>query len=148
MSMAATEPKLPVSNISSIQFDGVKEKCFAALNDDLNSPIAIAHLFDGVKMINSIDAGTQTINAEDLNALKSFYKTMVFGILGLKEEDSTDSADNEVLSGTVELLIQLRRDAKANKDWGTADKIRDELNSIGIELKDTKEGVDWNLKKK
>ncbi len=71
---------------------------------------------------------------------------MVFDILGLKEEQTGDSGDNEVLAGTVELLIQLRKDAKANKDWGTADKIRNELNTIGVELKDTKDGVDWNLK--
>ena len=112
----------------------------------MNSPIAIAHLFDGVKMINSIKAGTEKISAADLEDLKVFYNAVVFDILGLKEEGDAGSGSNEVLGGAVELLINLRKDAKANKDWGTADKIRDELNAIGIELKDTKDGVEWSLK--
>ena len=146
MNAIETLRDVEASNESTIDFSLIKEKCFAALNDDLNSPIAIAHLFDGVKMINSIKAGAESISAKDLEELKSFYNTMVFQILGLKEEDAAGSGNDEVLSGAIELLIQLRKDAKTNKDWGTADKIRDELNSIGIELKDTKNGVDWNLK--
>uniref|UniRef100_UPI0032177361 cysteine--tRNA ligase n=1 Tax=uncultured Draconibacterium sp. TaxID=1573823 RepID=UPI0032177361 len=146
MSAIKALDELSASENSSVEIQPLKEKCFEALNDDLNSPIAIAHLFDGVKMINSIKAGTEKISATDLEELRSFYKTMVFDILGLKIEETADSGDNEVLAGAVELLIQLRKDAKANKDWGTADKIRDELNAIGIELKDTKDGVDWSLK--
>jgi len=146
MSGIKTLNELTVSDDSTVQIQSLKEKCFAALNDDLNSPIAIAHLFDGVKIINSIKAGTEQISENDLEELKSFYSTMVFDILGLKEEETAESGENEVLEGAIELLIQLRKDAKANKDWGTADKIRDELNTIGIELKDTKDGVDWNIK--
>ncbi len=146
MAAIKTLDELSVSATSSVDIQPLKEKCFDALNDDLNSPIAIAHLFDGVKMINSIKAGKEQISAADLEDLKSFYKAMVNDILGLKEETAASSGHNEILAGTVELLINLRRDAKANKDWGTADKIRDELNAIGIEIKDTKEGVDWNLK--
>ena len=131
---------------SSIDVSSLKEKCFAALNDDLNSPIAIAHLFDGVKMINSIKAGNEQISKSDLDELTSFYHAMVFDILGLKQEQTTDSEKNEILSGAVELLINLRKEAKANKDWATSDRIRNELNEIGIELKDTKEGVEWKLK--
>ena len=71
---------------------------------------------------------------------------MIFDVLGFKEEQRTEAGDNEILDNTVELLLSLRKEAKANKDWGTADKIRDKLNAIGIEIKDTKEGVDWNLK--
>ena len=146
MTAMQTLSELSASAESTLDFSSIREKCFDALNDDLNSPIAIAHLFDGVKMINSVKAGSEKISAQDLEALKSFYNTMVFDILGLKAEAAPESGNNEVLSRAVELLIQLRKDAKANKDWGTADKIRDELNSIGIELKDTKDGVDWNLK--
>ncbi|MCY1721745.1 cysteine--tRNA ligase [Prolixibacteraceae bacterium Z1-6] len=146
MNAIKTLDELTASESSSVEILPLKEKCFEALNDDLNSPIAIAHLFDGVKLINSIKAGTEKISSHDLEELKSFYKTMAFDILGLKVEEAGESGENAVLAGAVELLIQLRKDAKANKDWGTADKIRDELNAIGIELKDTKEGVDWNLK--
>ncbi len=146
MTAIKTLEEIETSESSTVEISSLKEKCFTALNDDLNSPIAIAHLFDGVKMINSINAGKEKISPADLKDLTTFYHSLVFDILGLKEEQATNSGDNEVLSGTVELLIQLRKDAKANKDWGTADKIRDDLNKIGVELKDTKEGVDWNLK--
>lgn len=146
MSAVKTLAELQSSAESTVETSTLKEKCFAALSDDLNSPIAIAHLFDGVKIINSIKAGKEKISENNLTELKSFYNTVVFEILGLKEEQLSESGDDEVLAGTVELLIELRKNAKENKDWGTADKIRDDLNEIGVELKDTKEGVDWNLK--
>jgi len=146
MAAISTLNELTASEKSSVEIAPLKEKCFAALSDDLNSPIAIAHLFDGVKMINSIKAGNETISAADLDDLKSFYKTFVFDVLGLKEEQAAGSGDNHILAETMELLINLRKDAKTNKDWATADKIRDELNTIGIELKDTKDGAEWSLK--
>jgi cysteinyl-tRNA synthetase len=131
---------------STVDVATLKEKCYAALNDDLNSPIAIAHLFDGVRMINSVKAGKDTINSADLHELKSFFNTMVFDILGLKNEETAGSEDNDVLKGAVELLLNLRLQAKKNKDWDTADKIRDELTALGVEVKDTKDGFEWNLK--
>ena len=135
--------ELQVSEQSTIEILPLKEKCFTALNDDLNSPIAIAHLFDGVKMINSIKAGTEKISAAELKDLKSFFHAVVFDILGLKPETAANSGENEILKGAVELLIKLRNEAKANKDWATSDKIRNDLNAIGIEMKDTKDGVEW-----
>lgn len=146
MTAVKTLSELVPSPNSTIEIISLKEKCFAALNDDLNSPIAIAHLFDGVKMINSIKAGNEQISKTDIDELTSFYHTVVFDILGLKQEQTTDSGKNEILSGAVELLINLRKEAKANKDWATSDRIRNALNEIGIELKDTKEGVEWKLK--
>lgn len=146
MTAIGTLKELEASEKSSTEFSSVKEKCFAALNDDINTPIAISYLFDGVKIINSIKAGKERISAKDLEDVTSFYNTVVFGILGLKEENTPDNGNDEILSGAVELLINLRKEAKANKDWATSDKIRNELNDLGIELKDTKEGVEWNLK--
>lgn len=146
MNAIKTLDEITVSEISTIDIPSLKEKCFAALNDDLNSPIAIAHLFDGVKMINSVKAGTEKVSAKDLSELKTFYHSIVFDILGLKQEQATDPGESEILAGTVELLIKLRGEAKTNKDWATSDKIRNELNAIGIELKDTKEGVEWKVK--
>ncbi len=145
MAAVKTLENLVASKKSTVEISSLKEKCFAALNDDINSPVAIAHLFDGVKMINSINTGNEKISAEDLSDLKLFYNSMVFDILGFKEEQS-DSNDNVVLDKSIELLLTLRKEAKANKDWATADKIRDELIAIGIVIKDTKDGVDWNLK--
>ena len=146
MAAVSTLNELTASDKSTIEIATLKKKCLAALSDDLNSPIAIAHLFDGVKMINSIKAGNETISATDLEDLKGFYHAVVFDVLGLKEEQAAGSGDNHILAETMELLILLRKDAKTNKDWATADKIRDELNAIGIELKDTKDGAEWSLK--
>lgn len=146
MNAVKTLDDLQVSDVSTIDISALKEKCFAALNDDLNSPIAIAHLFDGVKMINSIKAGIEKISETDLADLKLFYHSVVFDILGLKKEQTADTGESDILKGTVELLIKLRNEAKANKDWATSDKIRNELNTIGIEMKDTKDGVEWKLR--
>ncbi len=146
MTAVKTLEELQPSNESTIEIDSLKEKCFAALNDDLNSPIAIAHLFDGVKMINSIKAGKEKISDIVLSDLKAFFNNVVFDVLGFKVEKADGSGGGEVLAGTVKLLLELRKNAKTNKDWGTADKIRDNLNEIGIEIKDTKDGADWNLK--
>ena len=147
MTAMVTLGKLQASQTSTVEIAPLKEKCLDALNDDLNSPIAIAHLFDGVKMINSIKNGREKISVEDLEELKSFFNSMVFGILGLKPEEKADSEDDdEVLKGTINLLLQLRMEAKTNKDWGTADKIRSELNALGVEIKDSKDGFEWRIK--
>ena len=145
MSAIKTISQLQHAKESTVDIETLKQNVFKALNDDLNSPIAIAHLFDGVKLINSIKAGNEKISEKDLIDLNLFYKSVVFDILGLKEEEK-EAETSEVLSGAVELLIQLRKEAKLNKNYATADKIRNDLNTIGIELKDTKDGVEWNLK--
>ena len=131
---------------STVDFSAIKENCFEALSDDLNSPIAIAHLFDGVRIINSVKAGIEQLSAADLADLKAFFNAVVFDILGLETENKSGSGENELLANVVEMLIQLRKEAKANKDWATSDRIRNELNAIGIEIKDTKDGVEWKLK--
>ncbi len=138
--------KLSASKTSTVNVEEWRKNCLDALNDDLNSPVAIAHLFDAVRMINSILTGKDTITKEDLNTFRVFFKTMVFDILGLKEAGESHSETGEMLDKTVELLLNLRLEAKKKKDWATADKIRDELTRLGIEVKDTKEGYEWNLK--
>ncbi len=142
-----TLEKLPVSEESTIDVAGLREKCFAALNDDLNSPVAIAHLFDGVRMINSANAGQEKITQNDRNELKQLFQTIAVDILGLAPGTSpADEKSDEMLGKTIEFLLNLRVDAKSNRDWATADKIRDGLNALGIEIKDTKEGFEWSLK--
>jgi cysteinyl-tRNA synthetase len=143
---AETIEKLPVSEQSTVDVAGLKEKCYAALNDDLNSAVAIAHLFDGVRMINSIKAGQEKITDSDLKELKSFFHTFVFEILGLKPEKAEGQGDNEILNNIIDLVLSLRLEAKTRKDWATSDKIRNELNALGIEIKDSKEGFEWSLK--
>ncbi|HSM46953.1 MAG TPA: cysteine--tRNA ligase [Draconibacterium sp.] len=143
MNAVKTLDELSASDNSTVDISSIKEKCFAALYDDLNSPVAIAHLFDGVRIINSVKAGIEKISALDLAEFKSFYHSMVFDILGLKSEETGGSNQNELLNDVMELLINLRKEAKANKDWATSDKIRNKLNALGIEMKDTKDGVEW-----
>ncbi|MBR8534365.1 cysteine--tRNA ligase [Carboxylicivirga sediminis] len=139
--------KLQASDSSSFSVAELKEKCYAALNDDLNTPILIAHLFDAVKSINSMLAGKASLTTEDLLSLKQLMHDMVIDILGLSINTSGSSEGNdELLSETINLLLNLRIDAKANKDWGTADKIRNELQALGVEIKDTKDGFEWSIK--
>ncbi|NLO03404.1 MAG: cysteine--tRNA ligase [Bacteroidales bacterium] len=138
---------LPDSGNSTVDVSGLKEKTFAALSDDLNSPVAIASLFDGVKIINSVKNGTDHLSKQDIEDLKLFFHTVIFDILGLVDEKDKDGAKDEVLNKVVELLLNLRVEAKSRKDWHTADSIRDGLNSLGIEVKDTKEGFEWKFKK-
>jgi len=143
MKAAETLEGLKYSAESTVDVAGLKEKCLAALNDDLNSPITIAHLFDGVKMINSINDGSEKISEQKLAELKTFFNTIVFDILGLRNETASRGNGNEVFGKVVDLLLTLRMEAKAKKDWATADKIRNELTSLGFVIKDTKDGFEW-----
>lgn len=127
---------------------GLRAKCYEAMNDDLSSPIVISHLFDAVRHINTILAGDATITAEDLAELKEVFSVFMFDIMGLTlEGEAASSADNEAYGKAVELLLQLRQEAKGRKDWTTADFIRNRLTEIGFEVKDTKEGAKWRLLK-
>ena len=117
------------------------------MGDDMNSPIAMSYLFEGVKIINSVADGNTSITLADRDALRSLFHAFVFDIFGLKAENQADSGNSEVLNEVVDLLMKLRMDAKANKDWATSDKIRNELAAIGFDIKDGKDGVSWELKK-
>lgn len=137
---------LKTSDTSSFQVLEWKQKCYNAMNDDFNSPILIAQLFEAVKNINSIKEGKATITQDDLQILKDTMKAFMFDVLGLVDITEAGSDDNDQkLSGAIELLIKLRAEARANKDFATSDKIRDELQDLGIQLKDGKEGTSFSL---
>ena len=130
--------------------EGIKElrgKCYDAMNDDLNTPIVIAHLFDGARIINTILDKKATVTAEDLEELKSVFHLFMYEVLGLKEESANNEAREEAYGKVVDMLLEQRMKAKANKDWATSDKIRDELAALGFEVKDTKDGFTWRLNK-
>ncbi len=137
--------KLKPSEKSTIDLADLEQKCYAAMNDDLNSPMVIAHLFDGLRIINLVYDGKETISADDLEQLKRTYRTFAFDILGLKDESRTDN-QTELVNGLVNHILEIRRQAKANKDFATSDNIRNMLNELGIEIKDRKDGVDWTIK--
>mgnify|MGYP001799360284 CR=1 FL=1 len=145
MESQATLEKLNPSKESTFDVADLKEKCYAALNDDLNTPVMIAHLFDGVKFINSVKDGKASITSGDLAQLKQLYQGMLMDVLGLKVEAAAE-ADDDLVEGLMSTILDLRQQAKSNKDWTTADKIRDSLNALNIVVKDGKEGAEWERK--
>ncbi len=145
MNAMETLEKLDVSDISTYNVKELEEKCYIAMDDDFNTPILISHLFDGVKIINSIKGGNGSLSTYDLKKMKKIFKTFVTDILGLvliKESESTELTDN-----IINLILKLRKNAKEIKDYNTADLIRDELSKAGIQIKDNQEGSSWELKK-
>ena len=131
---------LPTSSTSSLNVNEWKQKCYDAMNDDFNTPILIANLFDVSKLINQIKEGKASITNEDLEILESTIHAFVFDVLGLNDTNQTESGSDK-LAGAVDLLIKLRQEARANKDFAMSDKIRDELLATGIQLQDGKEGT-------
>ena len=125
----------------------LRAKCYEAMNDDLNTPIVIAQLFEGARIINNIIAGNATISAEDLKDLKETFHLFSFDIMGLKEEKGSSDGREAAYGKVVDMLLEQRMKAKANKDWAASDKIRDELAALGFEVKDTKDGFTWKLNK-
>ncbi len=122
-----------------------RKDCYTALNDDLNTPILIAHLFDAVKAINSAVDGKLSFTAEDLALFRELIHTMVFDILGLKSEEAASGKSTETIEGLMDLLLELRKAARSNKDWATSDMIRDKLADLGIVVRDGKDGVSWEF---
>ena len=119
-----------------------KEQSLAAMNDDFNTPILIAQLFDAVKAINSNVDGKVSLTQSSIDEIRTFFTAMVEEVLGLVSEDTASGSDDS-LEGVMQLLIELRNTARANKDWATSDKIRDQLAALSIQLKDSKEGTFW-----
>jgi cysteinyl-tRNA synthetase len=144
--MAAADllPKLKADSGSTVNIDLLIENCYTAMNDDFNTPVLIAHLFEAVRIINSVNANLEKLNTTDLEKLKSKFNVFVFEVLGLKSE-LKDSLNTELINGVMNTIIELRQKAKDNKDWPTADLIRNELAKLKIVIKDTKEGTVWEL---
>ncbi|HLT42307.1 MAG TPA: DALR domain-containing protein, partial [Sphingobacteriaceae bacterium] len=144
MAAVALLPKLKASEVEdSKELPDLESRCYAAMNDDFNSPILIAELFDAVRIINSVYDGKISLNQSDLDALKQLVYNFVFDILGLKDDSIDESEDFENL---IEFVIGLRNEAKINKDYATSDRIRKGLESMGIQLQDNKEATLWTKK--
>ncbi|MBP5455040.1 MAG: cysteine--tRNA ligase [Paludibacteraceae bacterium] len=136
--------KLSASKESSVNVEGLRERCEEAMLDDLNTPIVISNLFDACKAINTVHDGKGTISEADLEELKSVFKTFVEDILGLLTEEA-GSSTNDAYKKAIDLLLEIRQEAKSKKDWDTADKIRKQLAEYGFEIKDGKNGCEWSL---
>jgi cysteinyl-tRNA synthetase len=137
--------EIQAGNESSINVAEWRQSCYDAMNDDFNSPILIAQLFEGAKYISAIKEGNASITKNDLEVLKKTMHDFLFDVLGLVDHSSEGRDDNNKLTGAIDLLIELRNKARANKDFVTSDKIRDQLLEVGIQLKDGKDGTTYSL---
>ena len=136
--------RLKPSAQSSVDVAGLRAKCEEAMCDDLNTPMVISHLFEALKAVNLAHDGKATLSADDLTELQSVFHLFVEDLLGLQTADSLGTG-LEAYKKAVDLLLDIRMEAKRNKDWTTSDRIRNELAAIGFEIKDTKDGVEWRL---
>ena len=136
-------PQLKASSSSTLAISNWVAQCYEAMNDDFNTPILIAHLFEGVKYVNLVNDGKESLTQEDLALLQSTLTTFVFEVLGIEKENASAAA-SEKLDGTVALLIQMRNEARANKNFALSDQIRDQLLALGIQLKDGKDGTSFS----
>jgi cysteinyl-tRNA synthetase len=143
MNAINTLDKLSTSESSTYDVNELEKKCYAAMDDDFNTPILIAHLFDGVRVINSVKNGKESLCSTDLEKIKTLFNTFILGILGLisTKECNGHNLTNEVM----ELVLKLRENAKSTKDFTTADLIRDELNKLNIQVKDGRDVSNWEF---
>lgn len=138
--------KLPIGNTSDMDIAAWRQSCYDAMNDDFNSPILIAQLFEAVSYIQRVHNGTAICTESDKEILKETLRAFMFDVLGLIDEQEGQSGSSEMLSGTVNLLIDIRNDARAERNFDTSDKIRDELAALGIQLNDGKDGTGYEIK--
>lgn len=135
---------IPVGALSTLNIAEWKQLCYDAMNDDFNTPILIAQLFEGVRFVNVLKEGKETLTAEDAKLFSNAMNAFVFDVLGLEDEKTSDG-NNDKLEGTVNLLIAMRKQAREDKNFALSDQIRDQLLALGIQLKDGKEGTTFSL---
>lgn len=140
MDALALLPTLSPGSTSEFDVSAWSQKGYDAMNDDFNTPVLLAHLFEAVKAINLIKDGRISITAEDLQTLRTTFESFVYDVLGL-EKSIAQAGENQKLDGTVQLLIEMRNTARAEKDFSKSDEIRDALAALGIQLKDGKDGT-------
>ncbi len=143
MEAMKTLKKLKPSETSVSDIGALQKSCYDAINDDFNTPMVIAGLFEGVRIINSVNDGKESLTQADIDLLKQIFDVFVTEILGLTDEGS--QGNDQLINGLMETILSLRHEAKARKDWATSDTIRDGLKNLGIQVKDTKDGATWSL---
>jgi len=129
------------SQASSFDVVQWRNACYDAMNDDFNTPIVISQLFEGVRVINSTKEGSITLTAADIELLKSTFEDFFYSVMGLQDEESKENS--QLTDSLMQMILNMRAEAKANKDWPTSDKLRDALAAINIQIKDSKEGTSW-----
>ena len=136
--------KLKPAGPSTLDYAGFEKSCYDAMNDDLNTPVLIARLFEGVRWINQVKEGRESLDDSSLTNFRELMGRFINDILGLQFEDKAGGADN-LTPRLIDMALELRQQAKMNKDFATSDKIRDSLAEMGIKIKDTREGAEWEI---
>ena len=144
MTAVKTLENLKSAATSTSNISELKKKCYEAMNDDFNSPILVANLFEGARIINSVNDGKETITSDDLKTLKELMHAFIFDVLGLKSEQAGAASDS-VLKNVMEIVLSMRQEIKSRKDFTAADKLRDDLKKNNITVKDTKDGAVWAI---
>ena len=134
---------LPTSNTTSVDFNAIFTKCIEAMCDDFNTPVVIANMFEISRLVNLISDKKETITEQDKTALKENFEIIFSEILGMKSEQSDNTSN--IIEGLMSIIAEMRADARANKDWAKSDMIRDRLASVGITIKDGKDGAKWEI---
>ncbi|MBN2664287.1 MAG: cysteine--tRNA ligase [Bacteroidales bacterium] len=147
MKAAETLQKLTPAKKSTIKVAEIISKATDAINDDFNTPIFISVLFDAVKIINSVNDGKETLNAADLKKLQEFFSSYTHDVLGLLPLEKSAETDSDLTNDLIKTILEVRLNAKNNKDFTTSDLIRDKLLELGVLVKDKKDGFDWEIKK-
>jgi cysteinyl-tRNA synthetase len=136
--------KLPAKDKSDENITAWVQRCYDALNDDMNTPKLIAELFDAVRIINSVKENLLSLTTEEIENLSKNFRLFFFDILGMLSEES-NAGNNQITEGLMQMIIEMRQEAKLNKNWAVADSIRNHLAALGITIKDTKEGAVWEM---
>ena len=143
MQVFDTLKSLTVSGTCDFDFKAFEEKCYSAMNDDFNSPILIAHLFEGAKFINAVKAGNANVDQETKDAMIALYSNFLFEVLGFTTME--EKGNKELIDYLMGTIIDVRNKAKKDRNFEQSDAIRDALSKYGITLKDSREGTDWEL---
>ena len=144
LNAVATLADIQVSDTSTMDVNALADRCTKAMEDDMNTAMLVGHLLSGITQINKLAEGSYTISAEDLEKLKDLYHSWGFLVLGLELPEASGLA-NEITGDLIEMILKLRSDAKSNRDFETADRIRNELTDLGITIKDRKDGTGWEI---
>lgn len=136
--------QIEAANKSTVEVRQFENLCAEAINDDFNTPIVLAHLFDLARIINTVNDKKEKLSKEDIDFIQNLFKDYLFDILGIEEEKQ--AGDSHLVDYLMQTILSIRQEAKQNKDYATSDKIRDELDKLNIQIKDTKEGVRWGFK--
>ncbi|MCD6366782.1 MAG: cysteine--tRNA ligase [Bacteroidales bacterium] len=134
------------TNKTMVSAEKWSEKLYTAINDDFNTPVLIAHLFDLVKDINKLKTGDLTIDESNLKQLQKLFSDFVFDVLGLKSDAPETEGENDITADLIDLLLNIRKEMKANKMYELSDQIRNRLQEKGVVIKDTKDGFEWEIK--